>query len=73
MRYLQTSAEGAPGISGGPLLNRGNQVVGLIFGGDRNTFDTYAIPVTDVVRAMETRSRTEVDLGGACGFSPPDR
>lgn len=71
VRYLVTDAEGAPGISGGPLLNDANQVVGLIFGGHRLTDDTYAIPATDLAWALESRNRVPVDLGRPCTAAGP--
>jgi uncharacterized membrane protein required for colicin V production len=42
-----------PGESGGPVVDRGGQVIAMIFGGTRDGDGGYAVPVDLVLRAAE--------------------
>ena len=54
------------GESGGPVLDAGGEVVGMIFGGARDGRGGFAIPVDVVVRALDGPLRP-VDVGPCAG------
>lgn len=46
MRVMRLNAQAVPGMSGGPVLDRGGRVAGLVFGVQSPTDDTLAVPAS---------------------------
>jgi S1-C subfamily serine protease len=53
-KWLRYSAATSPGNSGGPLLDAGGRVVGVVIGKSENENLNYALPIAHVLEAPET-------------------
>jgi S1-C subfamily serine protease len=52
MRVMRLSARAVPGMSGGPVLDRGGRIAGLVFGVQSPTDDTLAVPASVLRRLL---------------------
>ena len=52
MRVMRLNAQAVPGMSGGPVLDRGGRLAGLVFGVQSPTDDTLAVPVSVLRRLL---------------------